>query len=87
MRASTFPVFLGNKVTLQPVDLNAIVSNALNGGYYNYRGSLTTPSCDESVTWNVFKTKLTVTQVEVSYFEFAFLSFPNRFNNFIIDTH
>ena len=51
----------------QPVDLNAIVSGALSEGYYNYRGSLTTPTCNEAVTWNVFKANLTVTQAEVSY--------------------
>ena len=75
--------YLGNKTTLQqPVDLNAIVSDALNGSYYNYRGSLTTPPCDESVTWNVFKKELMVTQAEVSNWEFAFPSFSTGFNNF-----
>ena len=61
-------LYLGNKTILQqPVDLNAIVDAALTAGYYNYRGSLTTPTCDESVTWNVFKSMLTVTETQVSY--------------------
>lgn len=75
--------YLGSKTNLQqPVDLSAIVSGALNGSYYNYRGSLTTPSCDELVTWNVFKTNLIVTQAEVGQREFAFFPFPTGFNNF-----
>ena len=75
--------YLGDEITLQePVDLYAIVSGALRGGYYNYRGSLTTPNCTESVTWNVFKTNLMVSQAEVSYCEFTFLSLSTGINNF-----
>ena len=61
---------------MQTVNLTAIVNDALSAGYYNYRGSLTTPTCDESVTWNVFKTKLNVTEAQVVRIELAFLSTP-----------
>ena len=60
-----FVFFVGNSTTLTTVNLTGIVESAMNGSYYHYLGSLTTPTCDESVTWNVMKTSLAVTQAQV----------------------
>lgn len=36
------------------IRLKDMVSDA-NGHYYHYAGSLTTPTCNEAVTWNVMQ--------------------------------
>jgi len=36
--------------------------------YWTYQGSLTTPSCDEAVTWVVFHRRLPIAQVQVNAF-------------------
>lgn len=37
------------------------------GTYYTYPGSLTTPTCDESVKWVVFKEVVPITSAMVSF--------------------
>jgi len=41
---------------------------ALEGGHYSYKGSLTTPACNEVVTWIVAKTPLTVKKEDLDKF-------------------
>jgi carbonic anhydrase len=43
------------------VDLNRL-TETLQGEYFTYHGSLTTPSCDETVKWFVMKTPLGITR-------------------------
>lgn len=38
-------------------------------GYYRYNGSLTTPSCDESVIWTIFTNTIPISQQQVHHFE------------------
>lgn len=49
------------------VNLKAMVSKAMerNEGYYHYSGSLTTPPCDQTVTWNVMKAPIYVSKAQV----------------------
>lgn len=40
----------GNNIKVTDVNLQEMVSDA-NGDYYHYSGLLTTPTCNEVVTW------------------------------------
>ena len=40
--------------------------------YFHYPGSLTTPTCDESVSWFVDQTPLPISSTQVSPIEFTF---------------
>lgn len=68
------------KLRLNP---GAFIKKALYNGkdktmstYWTYKGSLTTPGCNEAVTWVVFSRPLPVAQVQVN----AFASlYPNNF--------
>ncbi|XP_078478412.1 carbonic anhydrase 2-like [Lampetra planeri] len=44
----------------------ALASNA--GSFYRYNGSLTTPTCDESVIWSVFQKRLSLGQAQLDLF-------------------
>ena len=37
-------------------------------GYYTYDGSLTTPSCNEVVSWHVMEGTITISQEQVPFF-------------------
>ena len=42
--------------------------------FYRYSGSLTTPTCDQSVTWTVFKQPISLSEEQVRYFHIARMS-------------
>ncbi|KAJ8601899.1 hypothetical protein CTAYLR_002678 [Chrysophaeum taylorii] len=60
----------------QPVNLTYF-SDILDGDYYRYKGSLTTPACAEIVEWFVMKTPSTISQSQYDYFQAIF---PNPAN-------
>ena len=35
--------------------------------YFRYSGSLTTPTCNEAVTWTVFKDAVEISQAQVQF--------------------
>ena len=64
----TFPAF--PLVNLLPTD---------KAKYYRYNGSLTTPTCDEAVTWTVFNDPVEISQAQVKFFSGVTCSHPLNF--------
>ena len=61
-----------NKIKLN-LNVGAFVRKVIRNGankhmstYWSYKGSLTTPTCNEAVTWVVFERALPIAQVQVS---------------------
>ena len=57
-------------MTAAKIDLKGMVSDA-NGHYYHYSGSLTTPTCNEVVTWNVMRKSIYVSTSQVRHNRYA----------------
>jgi carbonic anhydrase len=49
-----------------PVDLSALLPDDRHA--YRYQGSLTTPPCSETVTWNVFAAPVTLSPAQIDAF-------------------
>ena len=49
--------------------INAVALLPENKGYYTFAGSLTTPPCNEEVTWYVFKTPVQVSADQIARFD------------------
>ncbi|XP_045168735.2 carbonic anhydrase 14-like isoform X2 [Mercenaria mercenaria] len=56
-----------NSVEIPVVPMNEFLPNCPEK-YYRYHGSLTTPRCYESVTWTVFKRRLTISKRQLNVF-------------------
>jgi len=54
------------------IDLRKEFGETLAGGYYHYRGSLTTPPCSETVHWYVMRKKGAISQKMVDQFKMMF---------------
>lgn len=55
----------GESVQIQAFELGALLPN-MTGLIYTYNGSLTTPTCNEIVNWNIFATPIYVTETELN---------------------
>ena len=54
------------KETIDPVNLKDLIPNEVaQGGFYRYNGSLTTPPCYETASWNVMKNPIYFSREEV----------------------
>jgi len=58
----------------RPIDLMKAAGPVLEGPFYRYNGSLTTPPCSETVKWFVFATPMTMSQKQ-------WLSFKSLYAN------
>ncbi|CAE8627272.1 unnamed protein product [Polarella glacialis] len=66
------------KETSRPVDLMRSLGPALDGDYYRYDGSLTTPTCNQGTKWFVFSHIFTMSRNQWNTFK---AMHPNPFNN------
>ena len=54
------------KETFDPVNMKDLIPDeVVQGGFYRYNGSLTTPPCYETVTWSVMKKPIYFSREEV----------------------
>lgn len=76
------------KTARRPIDLMRSLGPALNGNFYRYDGSFTTPDCHEEIKWFVFDHvfSMSLAQWETFKVEFPFAHF-NRPVNQIQDHH
>ncbi|XP_074869972.1 carbonic anhydrase 4 isoform X2 [Carettochelys insculpta] len=59
----------GNKTGMDALPLGSLIPPKDKlGGYYRYSGSLTTPSCNETVVWTIFKESITLGENQVKNF-------------------
>ncbi|XP_012693911.2 carbonic anhydrase-like [Clupea harengus] len=60
---------IGSTIDLhQDISLDALLGNVDRTKYYRYKGSLTTPSCNEAVIWTIFKEPIKVSKNLVEKF-------------------
>jgi len=73
------PLAPGSHVTIEkPVDLQWALGPAIDGPFFKYEGSYTTPGCAEAVSWAVFETPMTLSEEQWQAFK---AMFPNPGNN------
>lgn len=68
---TALPASPGSTLSVTKLDLMAFASQ-LGGGFYHYKGSLTTPPCAETVHWYVLKRGIPVTKAMVDTFKSRF---------------
>eukprot|EP00929_Paragymnodinium_shiwhaense_P049914 TRINITY_DN25171_c0_g1_i1.p1 TRINITY_DN25171_c0_g1~~TRINITY_DN25171_c0_g1_i1.p1 ORF type:complete len:943 (-),score=195.17 TRINITY_DN25171_c0_g1_i1:266-3094(-) len=66
------------KVSDYPVDLMRALGPVLDGNFYTYNGSLTTPPCTEGVKWFVFETPQSISTLQWLYFKKYFANPANN---------
>ncbi len=62
------PSAVNSEKAVHSVTINAADLLPKNGSYYHFAGSLTTPPCSENVNWNVLKTPIQLSQVQIDRF-------------------
>jgi carbonic anhydrase len=60
--------YKGNTTTLPAFSIQNILSNTALGDFFRYSGSLTTPGCNEIVTWTVFRRPVRIASTKLGLF-------------------
>jgi len=63
---------------VKPIDLMRSLGPLMEGDYYHYSGSLTTPDCSEVVQWFVFSQPMNMSLAQFATFKAMFPSGTNR---------
>jgi len=64
------PAVKGEAVASADIDVNTLLPS--DKGYYNFKGSLTTPPCSEGVNWNVLKNPVELSAGQLGQFKKIF---------------
>lgn len=64
------PAAAGEAVASADIDVNTLLP--ADKGYYNFKGSLTTPPCSEGVNWNVMKNPVELSAGQLGQFKKVF---------------
>ncbi|PFX24698.1 Carbonic anhydrase 14 [Stylophora pistillata] len=71
-----------NKTIIMPFKLEPMLPETRDK-FFRYSGSLTTPTCDESVTWTVFKHSVKISETQMGYLrKLEFTSGSRMVNNY-----
>ncbi|KAK6968446.1 Carbonic anhydrase 14, partial [Biomphalaria glabrata] len=73
---------VGTSVSLGAGTLSSILPPSFSK-FYRYPGSLTTPGCDESVTWTVFKETIQISELQLQVFR----SLTDSHNELLSENH
>lgn len=73
-----FDVFTGQAVVMQNFALWKLLPT--NAGYITYEGSMTTPGCQETVTWILLNQPLHISVRTVCRFQYLFHYFNPKIN-------
>jgi carbonic anhydrase len=49
------------------VRMHKVIANAMQGNFFRYNGSLTTPGCQQAVTWTLFETPIGISMQQVRF--------------------
>lgn len=64
---TNLPTKKGDKRKIRScLDLSPLVDAALGGAFYLYDGSLTSPTCEETVSWRLMQKRLTMTKEQLA---------------------
>lgn len=66
------------EVADDPIDLMRALGPVVDGNFYSYKGSLTTPPCSEMVKWLIFETSQSMSFDQWIHFKMAFANPANN---------
>lgn len=76
-------------ITLIPAEKSITARNFLDSlrPYYSYEGSLTTPDCEQNVSWYLFEDTLAISEAQIAAFKKRFANTRRPFQTFNNEVH
>jgi len=74
---NNIPEEIGKEKVASSININAAGLLPDDRSFYRYFGSLTTPPCSEGVNWNVVKSPIEMSEVQIKKFE-SVIGFNSR---------